>query len=107
MVSRFITTPLLLLDLCLTAGLPWPTILWTIGLDEAMIITGLLGALVKSRYKWGECLFAHTFAKSPADKYFQASSSLVASQCLASSGSSQSLAELVQRVWAAMFIACT
>lgn len=48
-----ITTPLLLLDLCLTAGLPWPTILWTIALDEAMIVTGLIGALVKSRYKWG------------------------------------------------------
>ncbi len=52
-VARVITTPLLLLDLCLTAGLPWPTILWTIGLDEAMIVTGLIGALVKSRYKWG------------------------------------------------------
>lgn len=51
--DRVITTPLLLLDLCLTAGLPWPTILWTIGLDEAMIITGLIGALVKSKYKWG------------------------------------------------------
>ncbi|KAK5141494.1 hypothetical protein LTR32_005958 [Rachicladosporium monterosium] len=52
-IDWVITTPLLLLDLCLTAGLPWPTILWTIGLDEAMIVTGLIGALVKSRYKWG------------------------------------------------------
>lgn len=96
--SRAITTPLLLLDLCLTAGLPWPTILWTIGLDEAMIITGLIGALVKSRYKWGKCLFLHTLANLLANMYFQASSSLVALRCLASSGSSQSLAELVQRV---------
>jgi bacteriorhodopsin len=51
---RFVTTPLLLMDLLLTAGLPWPTILWTIFLDEVMIITGLVGALVKSRYKWGK-----------------------------------------------------
>lgn len=49
--SRFITTPLLLLDLLLTAGLPWPTILFTILLDEVMIVTGLIGALVQSSYK--------------------------------------------------------
>jgi bacteriorhodopsin len=42
------------MDLLLTAGLPWPTILYTIFLDEVMIVTGLIGALVKSRYKWGE-----------------------------------------------------
>ncbi|KAF2158968.1 hypothetical protein M409DRAFT_71376 [Zasmidium cellare ATCC 36951] len=52
-IDWFVTTPMLLLDLCLTAGLPWPTILWTIAMDEAMIVTGLIGALVKSRYKWG------------------------------------------------------
>ena len=49
--ARFITTPLLLLDLLLTAGLPWPTILYTILMDEIMIVTGLVGALVKSNYK--------------------------------------------------------
>jgi len=53
-IDWFITTPLLLMDLLLTAGLPWPTILWTIFLDEIMIITGLVGALVKSRYKFGK-----------------------------------------------------
>ncbi|KAL9584449.1 MAG: hypothetical protein Q9212_002115 [Teloschistes hypoglaucus] len=52
-----ITTPLLLLDLLLTAGLPWPTILYTILLDEIMIITGLVGALVQSSYKWGYFVF--------------------------------------------------
>jgi bacteriorhodopsin len=52
--DRFVTTPLLLMDLLLTAGLPWPTILYTIFLDEVMIVTGLVGALVKSRYKWGK-----------------------------------------------------
>lgn len=48
---RVITTPLLLLDLLLTAGLPWPTILYTLLVDEIMIITGLVGALVVSNYK--------------------------------------------------------
>ncbi|KAI9813861.1 MAG: ion channel activity [Thelocarpon impressellum] len=59
-IDWFITTPLLLLDLLLTAGLPWPTILFTILLDEIMIVTGLVGALVKSSYKWG--FFAFGFA---------------------------------------------
>ncbi len=39
------------MDLLLTAGLPWPTILYTILIDEIMIITGLIGALVVSSYK--------------------------------------------------------
>lgn len=51
-IDWFITTPLLLLDLLLTAGMPWPSILWTILIDEIMIVTGLVGALVVSRYKW-------------------------------------------------------
>ena len=52
-IDWFITTPLLLTDLMLTAGFPWPTILWIIFLDEVMIITGLIGALVRSSYKFG------------------------------------------------------
>lgn len=52
-IDWVITTPLLLMDLLLTAGLPWPTIIWTLLVDEVMIITGLMGALVKTRYKWG------------------------------------------------------
>ncbi|GAB0134458.1 hypothetical protein EsDP_00002829 [Epichloe bromicola] len=52
-IDWVITTPLLLLDILLTAGMPWPTILFTLLLDEVMIITGLVGALVKSSYKWG------------------------------------------------------
>lgn len=46
------------MDLLLTAGLPWPTVLWTIFLDEVMIVTGLVGALVASDYKWGYFTFA-------------------------------------------------
>lgn len=56
-IDWFITTPLLLMDLLLTAGLPWPTILYTILLDEVMIATGLMGALVSTSYKWGYFVF--------------------------------------------------
>jgi bacteriorhodopsin len=56
-IDWFITTPLLLLDLLLTAGMPWPTILWTLLIDEIMIITGLVGALIVSRYKWAYFTF--------------------------------------------------
>lgn len=45
------------MDLLLTAGLPWPTIMWAILIDEVMIITGLVGALVRSSYKWGYFTF--------------------------------------------------
>lgn len=57
-IDWFVTTPLLLMDVLLTAGLPWPTVLYTILMDEIMIITGLVGALVASSYKWGYFVFA-------------------------------------------------
>lgn len=56
-IDWFITTPLLLLDLMLTAAMPWPTLLFIILVDEVMIVTGLVGALVKSSYKWGYFAF--------------------------------------------------
>jgi len=56
-IDWFITTPLLLLDLLLTAGMPWPTLLWVIIVDEIMIVTGLIGALVESEYKFGYFTF--------------------------------------------------
>lgn len=46
------------MDILLTAGLPWPTILYTILMDEIMVVTGLVGALVASSYKWGYFAFA-------------------------------------------------
>ncbi|ETN45976.1 uncharacterized protein HMPREF1541_00158 [Cyphellophora europaea CBS 101466] len=52
-IDWFVTTPLLLADLLLTCGLPGPTILYVILMNEIMIVTGLVGALVKSSYKWG------------------------------------------------------
>lgn len=45
------------MDLLLTAGLPWPTLLYTILIDEVMVVTGLVGALVYSSYKWGYYTF--------------------------------------------------
>ena len=51
-IDWVVTTPLLLADLLLTCGLPTPTIFYTILMDEIMVITGLVGALVKSNYKW-------------------------------------------------------
>ncbi|PWN51080.1 family A G protein-coupled receptor-like protein [Violaceomyces palustris] len=48
-----ITTPLLLLEILLVSGLPLSTIFITIFFDLVMIITGLVGALVQSTYKWG------------------------------------------------------
>lgn len=48
-----ITTPLLLLEILLVSGLPLSTIFVTIFFDLVMIITGLIGALVQSTYKWG------------------------------------------------------
>lgn len=56
-IDWFLTTPLLLLDLLLTCGLPTPTIAYTILLNEIMVVTGLIGALVKSSYKWGYYTF--------------------------------------------------
>jgi len=56
-IDWFITTPLLLLDLMLTAAMPWPTILFIILVDEVMIVTGLVGALISSSYKWGYFAF--------------------------------------------------
>ncbi|TAQ86168.1 hypothetical protein B7494_g5509 [Chlorociboria aeruginascens] len=57
-IDRFITTPLLLLDVLLSAGMPWPTILYTILMGEVMVVTSLVGALVASSYKWGYFVFA-------------------------------------------------
>lgn len=45
------------MDLLLTAGMPWPTIVFVILVDWVMIVTGLVGALVVSSYKWGYFAF--------------------------------------------------
>ncbi|KAI9733420.1 MAG: ion channel activity [Cirrosporium novae-zelandiae] len=57
-IDWFITTPLILLDILLTAALPWSTVLFVILMDWVMVICALIGALVKSTYKWGYFTFA-------------------------------------------------
>ena len=52
-IDYFITIPLLLLDLLLWAGLPRPTIAYTILISEVWVVSTLIAALVKSTYKWG------------------------------------------------------
>ncbi|CAM1502433.1 Fc.00g044170.m01.CDS01 [Cosmosporella sp. VM-42] len=52
-IDWFCTTPLLLLDLLLTAGMPFSTIIAVIVADEIMIVCGLVGALTQTRFKWG------------------------------------------------------
>lgn len=56
-IDWVITTPLLLTELLLTAGLPMNIILSTIFADEVMIICGLIGGLVPSEYKWAFYVF--------------------------------------------------
>lgn len=45
------------MDLLLTAAMPWPTIMYIILVDWVMVVTGLVGALVYTRYKWGYYAF--------------------------------------------------
>lgn len=54
-----LTTPLLILDLTLTAGLPIAESIALIIADEVMIITGLIGALHPSlKFRWGFFAFS-------------------------------------------------
>lgn len=64
-IDWFITTPLLLADLLLTCGLPTPTILYVILANEVMVVTGLVGALVKSSYKWGKAQISASHVMRP------------------------------------------
>ncbi|BFZ56905.1 hypothetical protein PYCC9005_003955 [Savitreella phatthalungensis] len=56
-IDWFVTTPLLLLDLLLLAGLEWSQIIFVVVMDEIMVVTGLVGALTPSSYKWGYWTF--------------------------------------------------
>ena len=52
-IDWFITTPLIVAQLLLAAGMPTPTIVYTLLMSEVVVINGLVGALVHSSYKWG------------------------------------------------------
>lgn len=60
MSLQFITTPLLLLMLLLATGINVSSIVPILFMDIVMVVTGLLGALTHSAYKWG--YFAFGFA---------------------------------------------
>ncbi|KAK3694136.1 bacteriorhodopsin [Podospora appendiculata] len=57
-IDWFVTTPLLLLALFLTGGASLSVILTTVFADWVMVICFLVGALVRTRYKWGYWTFA-------------------------------------------------
>lgn len=48
-----ITTPLVVVNLLLTAGMPLSTIVYVMFWDEVMVVSGLGGALTSTRYKFG------------------------------------------------------
>jgi bacteriorhodopsin len=56
-IDWVITTPLLVAQLLLIAGLPMNIILSTIFADLVMIICGLIGGLVSTIYKWAFFVF--------------------------------------------------
>ncbi|RDX43354.1 family A G protein-coupled receptor-like protein [Lentinus brumalis] len=56
-IQWFITLPLLLLGLLLAIGLPLSDILTTLFMAIVLVVTGLVGALVPSTYKWGYYVF--------------------------------------------------
>ncbi|KAI9635180.1 uncharacterized protein MKK02DRAFT_26856 [Dioszegia hungarica] len=58
-IDWVITTPALLLELTLASGLPLSDIITLVFFDLVMIITGLVGALVASSYKWGYYVFGN------------------------------------------------
>lgn len=58
-IDWFVTTPLLLAELLLTSGMPTNLILSAIFADVVMVVTGLVGALVATSYKWGYFAFGN------------------------------------------------
>jgi len=62
-VDWALTSPLLLLELALLAGLPWIDVLSLLIVDEAMIVTYLLAAVQtgRPRAKWGWYAFSTLF----------------------------------------------
>jgi bacteriorhodopsin len=83
-IDWVITTPLLLLELLLASGLTLSDILTVLFFDELMIITGLVGSLVVSSYKWGECYrFGKNLAKNRSHKYLLIKSGYFVGGCVA------------------------
>ena len=56
-IQWFITFPLLVLSVLLTTGLSLSDIVTAVFMSAVVVITGLVGALVHSTYKWGYYVF--------------------------------------------------
>ncbi|KAK9373360.1 uncharacterized protein V1513DRAFT_426666 [Lipomyces chichibuensis] len=56
-IGWFLAGPLVLFCLTLFSGLHWMTTIFMAGLLEVYIVSGLIGALVRSSYKWGYFTF--------------------------------------------------
>ena len=56
-IQWFISFPLVLLELLLATGLSLSDIFTTLFMSIVLVITGLVGALVPSTYKWGYFTF--------------------------------------------------
>lgn len=56
-IQWFITFPTLLLSLLLATSLPWSDIVTTVFMGMVIVVSGLIGALVHSTYKWGYYTF--------------------------------------------------
>lgn len=52
-IQWFITLPLLLLEVLLTTGVFLSDILTTLFMAIVLVISGLVGSLIPSTYKWG------------------------------------------------------
>lgn len=59
-IQWFISFPLVLLSVLLTTGLSLSDITTTLFMSEVVVISGLVGALVHSTYKWGYFAFGAT-----------------------------------------------
>lgn len=56
-IQWFINFPLLLLSVLLATGLSLSDVFTTVFMGEVLVISGLIGALVQSTYKWGYFVF--------------------------------------------------
>jgi len=56
-VGWFLSSPLILSNILLFSGVPWPTLLFTLGAQEMYVVAALIGSLVPSVYKWGYFTF--------------------------------------------------
>ena len=56
-IQWFITFPLLVLEVLLCTGLSLSDIMTTLFMSVFVVISGLVGALVHSTYKWGYYTF--------------------------------------------------